>query len=114
MSWSPEMREARRARGGQADMFDSPVLSFKLVCDGNDPLTNAFVRTRAPHPCCICAETIAKGQRVRRETRRSPDGKTIQTRHVCRHCEDAMRRAAEGDADALDERFAQLREAAHQ
>lgn len=90
MSWSPQMRESRRQRGGQADMFDSPVLSYKLVCDGSEPLTNAFVKTRKAHPCCICAETIAAGVRVRRETRRSADGKLIETRHVCRLCADAI------------------------
>ncbi|TPM06785.1 MULTISPECIES: hypothetical protein [unclassified Mesorhizobium] len=90
MSWSPQMRESRRSRGGQADMFDSPVLSFKLVCDGNDPLTNAFVKTRKAHICCICTGPIGAGIRVRRETRRSADGRKIETSHVCQLCADAI------------------------
>lgn len=92
MSWSPAMRESRRARGGQADMFDGPALAYKLVCDGNEPLTNAMVRARKVHPCFTCAGTIRAGERVRRETRRSADGATIETRHVCAAC---CRRIAE-------------------
>lgn len=71
-------------------MFDGPVLAYKLVCGGNQSLTNALVKTRKAHPCCICAETIGAGDRVRRETRRSDDGKRIETRHVCQHCADAI------------------------
>ncbi len=54
MTWTPEMREARRARRGQMDWLDDPVLSYKLVCDGNDPLTNRFVVARKTHACTLC------------------------------------------------------------
>ncbi len=96
MSWSPAMRESRRSRGGQMDWIDNPVLSYKLVCDGNDPLTNAFVVVRKEHDCDICAGTIRPGQRVRRETRRSADGLHIDTRYVCTECSLAIKRWAEG------------------
>lgn len=104
MSWSPQMRESRRIRVGQADMFDAPILSYKLVCDGNDPLTNAFVKTRKPHPCDICAETIGAGLRVRRETRRSADGTRIETRHVCQPCGEAIVQWDDGDPAPINAR----------
>lgn len=72
------------------DWIDNPVLSYKLVCDGNDPLTNAFVVVRKEHDCEICAGTIRPGQRVRRETRRSADGRRIETRYACDGCCDAI------------------------
>lgn len=93
MSWSPAMREARRARGGQADWLDDPILAYSLVCDGTrPPLTNAMVRARKPHECFTCTRTFPKGERVRRETRRSQDGKTIEIRHVCAVCCEAIAR----------------------
>lgn len=95
MSWSPAMREARRARGGQMDWLDDPVLSYKLVCDGRDPLTNVMVTTRKAHQCDLCGGPIDKGMRVRRETRRSADGETIETRHVCPSCCEAIARGEE-------------------
>lgn len=94
MNWSPAMRESRRERGGQADMFDSPILSYKLVCDGRDPLTNQMVRARKAQSCFTCEGEIAPGERVRRETRRSADGTTIETRHVCAGC---CQRIADGE-----------------
>lgn len=86
MSWSPAMREARRARGGQADWLDDPILAYRLVCDGAEPLTNQMVRARKPHGCFTCLRTFPKGERVRRETRRSADGARIEVRHVCAAC----------------------------
>lgn len=86
MSWSPAMRESRRNRQGQGDFLDAPALAYKLVCDGAEPLTNAFVVARNPHDCFTCRRTIAKGERIRRETRRSADGAKIETRHVCHAC----------------------------
>jgi hypothetical protein len=86
MSWSQQMREARRGRMAQPDMLDQPVLSYKLVCDGLAPLTNRMVKARRPHRCATCPGGIAAGERVRRETRRSADGKKIETRHVCASC----------------------------
>lgn len=88
MNWSPAMRESRRARGGQADWLDDPILGYKLVCDGGTrrPLTNAMVTARKPHDCFTCTRTFPKGERVRRETRRSIDGNTIEVRHVCAVC----------------------------
>lgn len=90
MSWSPAMRENRRQRGGQADMFDSAALAWKLVCDGRPPLTNEFVVARKVHACCLCMGPVKIGERVRRETRRSEDGKTIEVRHVCPACCDQI------------------------
>lgn len=68
------------------DWLDDPVLTYKLVCDGTDPLTNAMVTARKVHPCNTCDRAIHPGERVRRETRRSADGKKIITRHVCEVC----------------------------
>jgi len=57
------------------------------VCDpSRPPLTNAMVRARKPHPCFTCHRVIATGERVRRETRRSQDGRSIEVRHVCALC----------------------------
>ncbi|MER8380691.1 hypothetical protein [Mesorhizobium sp. M1399] len=86
-------------------MFDQPILSYKLVCNGQDPLTNAFVTTRKPHTCTICEETIGAGERVRRETRRSADGEQIETRHVCRHCCEAIARHTVGDWGPISARY---------
>lgn len=86
------------------DWIDNPVLSYKLVCDGNDPLTNAFVVVRKEHACDICAGKILPGQRVRRETRRSADGRHIETRHVCTECGLAIERWAEGDDRWIEDR----------
>ena len=111
MSWSQQMREARRARGGQMDWLDDPVLSYKLVCDGTDPLTNRMVTARGRHRCSHCAEPNAEGWRIRAESRRSADGKTIETRRVCPTCcgciEAYMRAARPGiDPGAAAERAA--------
>jgi hypothetical protein len=108
MSWSPAMRESRRSGGGQADMLDAPILAYKLVCNGLDPLTNRFVTTRAPHGCAICEETIGAGERVRRETRRSADGKSIETRHVCQACAKAILAWEAGDWSAINSRHAKV------
>ena len=75
-------------------MFDGPALAYRLVCDGSEPLTNAMVRARKAQQCCTCAGTIHPGERVRREARRSADGATIETRHVCVAC---CRRIADGE-----------------
>ncbi|MEP5979002.1 MAG: hypothetical protein ABJ299_19735 [Nitratireductor sp.] len=88
-------------------MFDEPVLAYRLVCDGNAPLTNRFVTTRARHECDICAGAIARGQRVRAESRRSPDGQTIEQRRVCPLCCTAIHAfMTRGDLEAINERHA--------
>ena len=104
MSWSPAMRESRRNRVRQLDWLDDPVLSYKLVCNGTDPLTNCFVVTRKEHACDICRETIAKGVRCRRETRRSDDGRKVITRHVCPTCCTAIEKWDEDGGRAINER----------
>ena len=86
------------------DWLDDPVLSYRLVCDGTDPLTNAMVTARKVHPCNTCDRAIQKGERVRRETRRSTDGKKIITRHVCAVCCAAIARGEDpwiGDPAAV-------------
>ncbi len=86
------------------DWIDNPVLSYKLVCDGNDPLTNRAVLTRRPHDCDICRDEIPAGVRVRRETRRSGDGLRIETRYVCVTCAAAIEKWARGDDSAINAR----------
>lgn len=106
MSWSPAMNENRRNRRRQGDLFDDPVLSFKLVCDGNEPLTNRFVVARAAHECWVCARPIARGERIRVETRRSADGKRLDDRRVCAACcEVIAEMQATRDADAINARW---------
>lgn len=90
MNWSPSMRENRRCRARQLDWIDNPVLAFKLVCDGNELLTNRFVTARKPHSCELCTGPIAKGERIRAESRRSEDGRHIKTRRVCALCCEAI------------------------
>ena len=105
MSWSPEMRSARRARGGQADMFDGPILAYKLVCDGDRSLLdNRMTRARKAHVCNICGGPIHKGERVRDETRRSEDGRSLVHRRVCPRCVPAIVAWCEGDATAINAR----------
>lgn len=96
------MRSARRARGGQADMFDDPILSVKLVCNGTDPLTNRMVAARGRHECCVCTGPIVQGERIRAESRRSDDGKRILTRRVCAACCAVFHT---GDVAAIARRF---------
>lgn len=84
------------------DWLDDPVLSYKLVCDGADPLTNRMVTARGRHACSICAGPIEKGERIRAESRRSDDGRSIVTRRVCAtccSCIDAYMRAARPGRD---------------
>lgn len=89
MSWSPAMRERRRARGGQADWLDDPVLAYGLVCDGSRLLANEMVVTRKPHSCFTCARMTEPRERCRRDC--FNDGKTIETRYVCAWCCDEIR-----------------------
>lgn len=95
MTWSPAMRESRRIRTAQQDLLDAPALSYKLVCDGNTPLTNRMVIARKSHECNLCDGGIQKGERIRAESRRSGDGKSILTRRVCPQCCEATGKEVE-------------------
>ncbi|MEQ9247052.1 MAG: hypothetical protein RLO21_13775 [Nitratireductor sp.] len=68
------------------DWLDEPILTNKLVCNGQEPLTNRYDVARKAHVCDLCGGPIAKGERIRAESRRSDDGKRIQTRRVCVSC----------------------------
>lgn len=83
-------------------MLDSAILAVKLTCNGTDPLTNRMVVSRKAHCCDVCAGPIAKGERVRAESRRSDDGRKILTRYVCASCCAVFET---GDVAAIARRF---------
>lgn len=105
MSWSRKHRAARRARGGQVDMFDRDVLSFhpwpgeegdiRVVAD-------RFVVTRKPHDCVYCGGAIAAGARVRARSEIDRGEGLARTFHFCGACCEAMRVATTtGDPDPI-------------
>ncbi|MBZ9856735.1 hypothetical protein LB566_23365 [Mesorhizobium sp. CA13] len=114
MSWSPQMRESRRSRGGQADMFDSLVLNYELFAgDETDTvlLANKMLLTRKPHDCVICAETIPAGTRVRAQSEVNREDNQVGRFYVCVPCCEAIAKRFDDDGHAIDARIAARRAA---
>lgn len=109
MSWSPEMREARRFRGGQPDMLDAAVLNFELFQGDRDSnvvqLANRMLVTRKPHGCVICQETIPTGTRVRAQSEVNRDDNQVARFYVCVPCCEAIAHRFQDDGAAIDARY---------
>lgn len=110
MSWSPEMRESRRQRGGQADMLDSPVLNYNLFEGDRDvnivQLANRMLVTRKPHDCVLCADTIPTGDRVRAQSEVNRDDNQVARFYVCVPCCDAIAKRFDDNGAAINDRYA--------
>lgn len=110
MSWSPEMRESRRVRAGQADLVDSLVLNYNLFEGDRDVnivrLANRMLVTRKPHDCVLCAETIPAGTRVRAQSEVNRDDNQVARFYVCAPCCDAIAKRFEDNGAAIDARYA--------
>jgi hypothetical protein len=114
MSWSPEMREARRARVSQADMLDADVLHYELFQGDRDSnvvlLANRMLVTRKPHDCVICREMIPGGTRVRAQSEVSRDDNQVARFYVCVPCCEAIAKRFEDNGAAIDGRYALARQ----
>jgi uncharacterized metal-binding protein len=92
------------------DWVDQHVLNYDLFAADRDSdvriLDNRMLKTRRPHRCVICEQSIPVGARVRAQTECDRQARRVMTFYVCEDCCAAIDRRLKDDGRAIETRTA--------